>query len=76
VFATHAAIAPQPRAHEHVAGVAVVAVALQRSACAGSTPCDELLARLAAAPGDDVCLLAVRTPTRAARRPMPSAPAG
>ena len=38
--------------------------------------CDELLARFAAAPEDDVCLLAVRTPTRASRRSMPAAPAG
>ena len=38
--------------------------------------CDELLARFAAAPDDDVCLLAVRTPTRASRRSVPAAPAG
>jgi serine phosphatase RsbU (regulator of sigma subunit) len=38
--------------------------------------CDDLLARFAAAPDDDVCLLAVRTPARASRRSMPAAPAG
>src|SRR5919202_2120514 len=37
--------------------------------------CDELLARFAAAPDDDVCLLAVRTPTRGFRRSTPAAPA-
>jgi phosphoserine phosphatase RsbU/P len=42
----------------------------------GEELCDELLARFAAAPQDDVCLLAVRTPTRASRRSMPAASAG
>ena len=38
--------------------------------------CDELLARFAAAPDDDVCLLAVRTPTPTSRGSLPGARAG